>query len=609
MRCPACHNVTWHRTEWRGEGGPSNPTKGSGHALAVNAAVWVGLVLLALHTALIIGIVNDGLLFPWVLMFGCVELAVVPLVVAFFRGSWLRAFAWSAFILAVPCMLLAGFFAYAMATESGGWHPHPAEAMVVSVAWVGSVMFPIAGVVLWRGQRLAGQRRGWAVLVMTILIFVLVAMGGVKLSSLPQVPQAVQVQWLKNKLADLIEAMRKTSDAKLGETIENMIVSSNDSQHTLKPSHPVAKEVDKQLQVAIAERERRRTSAKETTTGDKISRAFDPGPPQINRESFEPDNSSPTTSIQGTMNDDDVKKLSWQQFAETPGKYWRELADVRRFGDAAMLIERYLELHPDLAAADASGLHFHAGQCRALQMGGLEGTKKEACLASAIKHLQQSASHVPSSGEQGRLWRAYLLGTVAFLTGNREDLMVAHEELAKGDPINKHNLCVLDRLLANFGKSYVEGYETEGQDHKKLSADCFNRAWELLDKEGRTKEENERMISLAHASLAHWRMREDCTDQNLSIGYWQIARVYAVLGQGANACRYGELCLRVSGKEPPFYLAYAHEALARAALLNRQRDAFDRHLSEAKALAAKLTDADEKKLIQDDLDSLQWTVQ
>lgn len=112
------------------------------------------------------------------------------------------------------------------------------------------------------------------------------------------------------------------------------------------------------------------------------------------------------------------------------------------------------------------------------------------------------------------------------------------------------------------------------------------------------------MISLAHASLAHWRMRDDCKDQNLSIGYWQISRVYAALGQGENARRYGDLCLDVSAKEPPFYLGYAHEALARAASLNKDRPQYDSHLAAARSLAAQVTDPDERKMLEDDLDSL-----
>ncbi|MCB1278384.1 serine/threonine-protein kinase [Prosthecobacter sp.] len=301
---------------------------------------------------------------------------------------------------------------------------------------------------------------------------------------------------------------------------------------------------------------------------------------------------SKTTSINGTMNDDDLKQLSWHEFDQTKGKYWRELADARRFREAAVLIEKMLGLHPELDPVNASNLHFHAAQCWAMS------DNKE----QALKHLKL-ARH-PSETTGGLRWNDYVEGTEAFLRGDKPGLLKAHENVAKGNPINQPNLAVLDRLIANFGKPYAEAYETDGQDHKKLSAECFNRTWELLDKKERTREEDERMISLAHSSLAHWRMREDCTDQNLSIGYWQISRVYAALGQGENARRYAELCLTVSDKEPPFYLGYAHEALARAARLNQDRAAFDTHLAEAKTLAAKVSEPDERKMLEDDLESL-----
>lgn len=207
------------------------------------------------------------------------------------------------------------------------------------------------------------------------------------------------------------------------------------------------------------------------------------------------------------MNDDELKKLSWHEFYQTSGKHWRELADVRCFKEAAELIEKMLSLHPELDGINASNLHIHAAQCWARA-----GEKEH-----ALNRLKL-ARH-PSGTTIGLLWNENVDGTAAFLSGDNPGLLNAHESLAKGDAINKPNLCVIDRLLANFGRPYAEAYETDGQDHKKLSADCFNRTWELLDKKERTKEDDGRMTSLAHASLAHWRMREDCTDRNLSIGY------------------------------------------------------------------------------------------
>jgi tRNA A-37 threonylcarbamoyl transferase component Bud32/tetratricopeptide (TPR) repeat protein len=310
-----------------------------------------------------------------------------------------------------------------------------------------------------------------------------------------------------------------------------------------------------------------------------------------------PQTSPPSTSLQGRMKDEDLKALTWHQFDQTSGKYWRELVDVRRYREAAELIEQYLALHPELdqghQKVNAANLHFHAAQCRAL-MGDKDG---------ALQQLTM-ARHDASPALGGLLWNDYVAGTEAFLKGDRPALLAAHEKLAKGTEINLPNVAVLDRFLAKFGKSYEDAYYTRGEDHKALSVDCFNRAWQLIDKQDRTGEEDERMISLAHASLAHWRQRDDCKPLQVSIGYWQISRVYAVLGQGENARRYGGLCLAASAKETPFYLGYAHEALARAAMLQKDKAAFDMHMAEARTLAAKVESPEERKLLEDDLAGL-----
>lgn len=142
------------------------------------------------------------------------------------------------------------------------------------------------------------------------------------------------------------------------------------------------------------------------------------------------------------------------------------------------------------------------------------------------------------------------------------------------------------------------------QAHRWFAAHFFNGTWSLLDKADRTPDDSERMISLAHASLAHWRERADCTPQNLSIGYWQASRVYAVLGQAENALRYGRLCLDMSGTEPPFFLGYAHEALARAEQLAGNLAVARQHLAEARRLAAQVADMEERRALENDLATL-----
>lgn len=142
------------------------------------------------------------------------------------------------------------------------------------------------------------------------------------------------------------------------------------------------------------------------------------------------------------------------------------------------------------------------------------------------------------------------------------------------------------------------------QAHELFSTACFNSAWELIDQPGRSAAEDERMVLLAFASLWHWTERPDCTDRERSIGCWQVARVTALAGLGETARHYGELCLRASGEQPPFYRAYAHEALARAARTAGDAAGLARHLAAARRLAAEVPDAGERGLVERDLATL-----
>ena len=140
--------------------------------------------------------------------------------------------------------------------------------------------------------------------------------------------------------------------------------------------------------------------------------------------------------------------------------------------------------------------------------------------------------------------------------------------------------------------------------HKYFSANCFNSAWDLIDKKDRTAEESEQMINLAQASIWHWTQREDCTDQNLSVGYWQASRIYALLGQADNARRYGQFSLEKSGGSEPFYVGYAYEALARAEQIDGKKDKAGEYLAKAKEQSELISNTDYKKMLDEDLDSI-----
>ena len=139
--------------------------------------------------------------------------------------------------------------------------------------------------------------------------------------------------------------------------------------------------------------------------------------------------------------------------------------------------------------------------------------------------------------------------------------------------------------------------------HRFFSAGCFNGAWKLIDKADRTREQDERMLLAAMASLWHWTHRDDVAAANLSVGYWQVSRIHAVLGRADEARRYGVLSLDAAreGEPDPFTLGYAHEALARAEALAGNATTAAEHFVEARKAAEAVTDEESKQWLLDDL--------
>jgi hypothetical protein len=147
------------------------------------------------------------------------------------------------------------------------------------------------------------------------------------------------------------------------------------------------------------------------------------------------------------------------------------------------------------------------------------------------------------------------------------------------------------------------GFDTVAA-HRYYAADCFNKTWDFIEKPKRTLDEDEQMIRLAQASLWHWTNREDCKSRHLSIGYWLLARVYALATRPEEARRYAELCLHYSQGEEPSCVGSAYEALARAEKVAGNASLMAKYKAEAARLAATVEDADDRKQLLDDLASI-----
>jgi hypothetical protein len=105
-------------------------------------------------------------------------------------------------------------------------------------------------------------------------------------------------------------------------------------------------------------------------------------------------------------------------------------------------------------------------------------------------------------------------------------------------------------------------------DHRAIGIQLFNRTWALMDKQDRSVEENDAMLHMAHASAHHWRAEgSGATAHNLARSEWQVSRVYTVLRRAEPAGYHARRCLEICQANGigDWDLAFAYEALARAA--------------------------------------------
>jgi hypothetical protein len=145
------------------------------------------------------------------------------------------------------------------------------------------------------------------------------------------------------------------------------------------------------------------------------------------------------------------------------------------------------------------------------------------------------------------------------------------------------------------------------QAHRHFAAEAFNACWELIGLPKRTPGEDREMIRRAEASFWHWQHVEERKPENDAIGCWQLARVYALASHAEPALEYARLGIEAAEQAElgPFYEAYAWESAARAfavaGLAGRCADALRR----AAALAGQVEDAADRKLLDDDLATIE----
>ncbi|MFQ5871688.1 MAG: hypothetical protein ACE5IB_05985 [Candidatus Geothermarchaeales archaeon] len=145
---------------------------------------------------------------------------------------------------------------------------------------------------------------------------------------------------------------------------------------------------------------------------------------------------------------------------------------------------------------------------------------------------------------------------------------------------------------------------TEQEWHRKSAVDLFNSVWSLLEKEDRTREEDDRMVHAAHASRLHW--GEVGTAVNLVRGEWQVSRVYSVLERPQPAMYHAMRCLEICEANDigDFDLAFAYEALARASAVAGKKDKCQNYVELAKGAGEQIKEKEDRDLFFSDLDMI-----
>lgn len=170
----------------------------------------------------------------------------------------------------------------------------------------------------------------------------------------------------------------------------------------------------------------------------------------------------------------------------------------------------------------------------------------------------------------------------------------------------QRDLHTLDHLIADGWERTMPttAGPMEHDDERRLAAALFNGTWTLMEKENRTREEDDAMIHMAHASAHHW--RQIGQPQNLARGEWQCSRVYAVLRRAEpclhHARRVLELCQEHGLRD--LDLAFAYEALARGHAIAGDAGQARECTEQALAAAEDIAEADDRELLVTDLETI-----
>jgi tetratricopeptide (TPR) repeat protein len=126
-----------------------------------------------------------------------------------------------------------------------------------------------------------------------------------------------------------------------------------------------------------------------------------------------------------------------------------------------------------------------------------------------------------------------------------------------------------------------------------------------MEKEERTRQDDDRMIHAAHASRCHWGQVPDATPAHLARGEWQVSRVYTVLERAGPALHHARRVLDLCQENGiDWDLGFAYEALARTYAVAGDADQAREYTDRALAAAEDIAEAGDRELLLADLETI-----
>ena len=143
--------------------------------------------------------------------------------------------------------------------------------------------------------------------------------------------------------------------------------------------------------------------------------------------------------------------------------------------------------------------------------------------------------------------------------------------------------------------------------HRKTAVACFNKAWDLLDKKERSREEDLQMLHEAHTSRYHWGHIGNA--HNFAIGDWQISRAYGALQQPAPALLFARSSLDICQKNGlKDLMPSAYEGMARAHATAHDTNEARRYLELARKELQHINDEEDRKIYSQQIDETETLI-